>query len=384
MRRPAPALLLIVLLPAAGAGAPGNTSLDFLKLPESPRLAAMASAGTAFPDESGSAQINPAALGLLRSQEAYFAYTRLYEGVGYGVMSYAHPAKKSGNFDLALLHLDYGDIAGADASGAKTGNVSASDRLLRLSWAPKGETFIPGVSVKAVQEKLDHTTATAFLVDAGVLYRLPRDLDAENPSFFKTQLSRMSFGASARNLGTRAKYESASGKAPVVVSLGTTYRALADALSLSLDAERVSGRPEPLALRLGGEIWLKDAVALRAGLRTNQDAGPGLSAGAGFKVGAARFDYALSPYGALGLVHHVGLSFKFGHSVVDRYYEQGLRELRLGNAAEAVILFDKALAVDPKNRRVVEKALEAAKALERFGEPEPAPQPAPARRKRKP
>ncbi|OGR97200.1 MAG: hypothetical protein A2V88_06855 [Elusimicrobia bacterium RBG_16_66_12] len=369
MKRPRPAFLLLVLLPiGAGAGAPGSTSLDFLRLPESARLAAMASAGVGFPDESGSAQLNPAALGLLRSQEASFAYTRLYEGVGYGVMSYAHPAQKFGNFDLSLLHLDYGDIAGADASGAKTGNVSASDRQLRLSWAPQRETFIPGVSVKAVQEKLDNATATAFLADAGVLYRLRR----------------MTFGASVRNLGTRAKYEGGSGKAPVVMALGATYRALADALSLSLDVERASGRPEPLALRTGAEIWLKDAVALRVGMRTNQDAGPGLSAGAGFKVGAARFDYALSPHGALGLVHHVGLSFKFGQGAVERYYEQGVHELRMGNAAEAVILFDKALAVDPKNRRVVEKALEAAKALEGFGEPEPAPQAAPSRRKGRP
>lgn len=375
MKRLGPAFLLLALLPAAGAGAPGSDSLDFLKLPESARLAAMASAGTAFTDESASTQLNPAALGLLRSQEAYFAYTQLYEGIGYGVMSYAHPAKKAGNFDLTLLHLDYGDIAGADASGVKTGKVSASDRLLRLSWAPQRETFIPGVSVKAVQEKLDGTTATAFLVDAGVLYRLPRDESEERPSFFVSHLRRMSFGASVRNLGTRAKYEGGSGKAPVVMALGTTYRALADALSVSLDIERVSGRPEPLALRLGGEIWLKDAVALRVGLRSDQDEGPGLSAGAGFKVGAARFDYALSPHGDLGLVHRVGLSFKFGRTAVDRYYEQGLHELRLGNAAEAVILFDKALAVDPKNRRVVEKALEAAKALERFGEPEAAPAP---------
>lgn len=87
MKRLGPAFLLLALLPAAGAGAPGSDSLDFLKLPESARLAAMASAGTAFTDESASTQLNPAALGLLRSQEAYFAYTQLYEGIGYGVMS---------------------------------------------------------------------------------------------------------------------------------------------------------------------------------------------------------------------------------------------------------------------------------------------------------
>jgi tetratricopeptide (TPR) repeat protein len=283
-------------------------------------------------------------------------------------MSYAYPSQRLGNFSTALQYLDYGDIQGFDSAGARLGKIRASDRLLRLAWAPRRAGILPGVNLKVAQEELDNVTATAFALDMGLLYRLPLDYDAS--SFFKKQLSRTSFGLAMSHLGPKVKFEERSEELPLTFRLGMAYRSFADALTIALDLERFMGRSEALTLHSGVEAWLKDILALRLGLRSDQDIGPGISAGLGFKFGAIQVDYAFTPFGDLGDVHRMGVSLRFGRSLLERYYEQGLYQMRLGNYAEAVLLFDKALAINPKDQRVLSKALEAGQALHSLQEHE--------------
>ncbi len=61
----------------------------------------------------------------------------------------------------------------------------------------------------------------------------------------------------------------------------------------------------------GVEWWMWDGIALRAGYKTNQDIGQGLTAGLGFKKGKIQFDYAYVPYGDLGDTHKVSLGMSF-------------------------------------------------------------------------
>jgi hypothetical protein len=61
-----------------------------------------------------------------------------------------------------------------------------------------------------------------------------------------------------------------------------------------------------------------DTVSLRAGINTlglGDIAGlSGLSAGAGIAFSSLSVDYALVPFGELGLTHRLSLSLKFGGS----------------------------------------------------------------------
>jgi len=50
---------------------------------------------------------------------------------------------------------------------------------------------------------------------------------------------------------------------------------------------------------------------LRAGYRTGQDIGSGISYGAGFKIGKISLDYAYVPYGDLGNIQRISLGIKF-------------------------------------------------------------------------
>lgn len=62
---------------------------------------------------------------------------------------------------------------------------------------------------------------------------------------------------------------------------------------------------------LGAEWWMQDTIALRAGYKTNQDIGPGWSAGLGFKFQRICLDYAYAPYGDLGNTHRISLGMNF-------------------------------------------------------------------------
>jgi len=90
----------------AGAGKDGFT---FLTMTEGPRAASMGGAGAALADDAPASLDNPAALGVLRVDEAQMAYASLPASMSYGSLAYAHPFSAS----AMALHahvLRYGDI----------------------------------------------------------------------------------------------------------------------------------------------------------------------------------------------------------------------------------------------------------------------------------
>ena len=176
-------------------------------------------------------------------------------------------------------------------------------------------------------------------------------------------LSRASFGAAIRNLGPGARFDQKREALPLSFAVGSAYHGMAERLKISLDFERPSDRAQALILHAGGELWLKDAAALRLGFDASRDIGPGISLGAGIKSGSVSVDYAFIPMAELGQSHRVALSFRFGKTLADSHYEAGVANLREGRYAEAVLNFDKAMVLHPGDRKIMEKALEAAKLL---------------------
>ncbi|OIP43336.1 hypothetical protein AUJ95_00855 [Candidatus Desantisbacteria bacterium CG2_30_40_21] len=61
-----------------------------------------------------------------------------------------------------------------------------------------------------------------------------------------------------------------------------------------------------LHFNVGGEYWIANLLALRAGLnlrQVNNKADIGLTVGTGFKITNYQFDYAYIPYGDLDNTH---------------------------------------------------------------------------------
>jgi len=351
----------LLLTPALRAGDAGRSAVGALRLEETVRQSSLGGSGVADIREPGAAQLNPAALGHLASKELRASYHRLFEDVGLGSLAYARPMGRWG-WSARLDHLDYGAFAGRDAQGAAGGDATASHSLLAVSAAAAGETLSSGATVKIIRESLAGQSALAPALDLGVVFRLSPDRLPDG--FLAGHLRRLRFGAAVKNVGPQINIDGTGEKLPRAWTAGLSHQSFGEALNLSIDAERYAGRRETI-LHAGAELWVKGDFALRGGYRSDGDAGPGFAGGLGFLWNRARIDYSFRPFSALGDVHRFGVTLAFGESAVERAYQDGLRELRRGNPAEAVLHFNKALALDPKNKKILRKALEAADALDK-------------------
>lgn len=129
---------------------------------------------------------------------------------------------------------------------------------------------------------------TAFLATVGFLYPVGE---------------RLTLGLAAQNIGSRLGAD----PLPLTFKLGAASRL--KNLTLALDVAKP--QDNEIYYCLGAEWWLKDALALRAGYKTHRDAGEGITAGIGLKMGKVSLDYAYVPYGDLGSTHRISLGIKF-------------------------------------------------------------------------
>jgi hypothetical protein len=89
--------------------------------------------------------------------------------------------------------------------------------------------------------------------------------------------------------------------------------------------------------------------------------GSGFSTGLGFKLSAnAWIDYGFLPQGDLGGSHRLSLSLRFGGGKAEALFQEGIRKMRQGDFAGAVLLFDKVLALDPNHPSAARLLKEAA------------------------
>jgi hypothetical protein len=338
---------VLAAAPCVATAAPGATALDFLRLDVGPRQIAMGGAGSALGGDANSMAYNPALLGTLGTQEFTFSHANWFQGIQYEDFVYAHPLSW-GTLGAMVQRLGYGEIAGYDAAGARTGEISASDLLVGAAFArsfPRRGLSVGG-TFKVARESIDSVGGQAFLFDLGA------SLTPRRRGF----LGDTSWGLSVRNAGTSVKFDRESEPVPTEFLLGGCYRVMSEALLLSADA-RFLLRQGP-QIRLGGEYWLLNTIALRLGADPTQDAGSGVRAGFGFKIQELRLDYTFLPMGDLGMTHHVGMRWAFG-GPAEKAYQEGLGLMREGRDSEAALKFNEALNLNPKHPQAARRLRQA-------------------------
>jgi hypothetical protein len=222
-------------------------------------------------------------------------------------------------FGISVTRLDYGRLEGRSGETATPeSQFGASDMALSLTGAHQFEDlgFSAGLSLRLISQNIANARASAYAADVGVLKRLRR--------------VPVSLGFSVANLGTPIRFVDQAYPLPRTVRLGVAYGMtprFPHALSLEVDLPQGSG---PVA-RLGFEYAGFGPMALRAGYRTAAGGQRGAVVGGqlgqtysgisgfyGFFMGAGlrtrwgNFDYALQPYGDLGMENRFSLSVRFG------------------------------------------------------------------------
>lgn len=277
-------IFVFALSPSSHAAGPGTTGANFLKIGVGARATAMGEAFTAIADDGTALYWNPAGLAQLEDPELSAMYNLWFQEIKQGYLSLAFPLL-GGALGLGANYVDMGEIEGRDEQGNPTGDFGASDVHVFLGYANRllGRLMF-GASGGALQDKIEEDQEIAYLGNVGLL--------------LATEY--LSLGIAAQNIGSKL----GSDPLPLILRGGLSARLG----PLSLAGDVVSPQDDDLYYCAGLEWWIGGILALRAGYKTDQDIGEGISAGMGFKIREISIDYAYVPYNDLGNTHRISLA----------------------------------------------------------------------------
>jgi len=310
-------MLFLIMSAVEATAAPGSTAENFLKIGLAPRPVSMGEAFVGVADDVNAISYNPAGLALLRRQEAALTHNEYVQGIRQEYMAYAFPGEGWGTLGLSANLLKVSPFPAYDANDVPADSVSAQDMALSAAYAVKYRSLALGVAGKYLNSRLDTVKARGKACDLGVLW---------SPHW------QFRFGAALQNLGPSVRFIDEGFPLPLAAKLGFSYLAplspgnayLLVAAGGSFPSDRA---PFPSA---GLEFVFSNLVSARVGYQGDQDAGMGLTVGAGVKLFGRGFtwlsysefpewapemelDYAFVGMGMLGNVHRVGILVRFGN-----------------------------------------------------------------------
>jgi len=311
----------------------GTAFGDFLLIEPSARATGMGNAGVTLLDDLQGVYYNPAAIAEVSQWGASFSHSEWLAGINYNYASLGIPMGKIGNGYFSLTALSSGDMAvrtvehpnGTGEQFHVTDIAVGGGYGLRVT-----DRFSAGIEARFVQETIWHTSASAFVLNMGTVYRVAED--------------GLHLGASISNFGTDAKFTGSdlditfdqnpdvfgdngtlpAGQLtdafpmPVLFRVGVSLpRKLGSdgQLLMAVDAFHPADNTESVSL--GTEYSYKRAFSVRAGYQNlfQQDSEVGLTLGAGLKgkldgKGYA-IDYAWADQGRLNDTHRITLALHF-------------------------------------------------------------------------
>lgn len=300
----APMALLIAspALPAAfSTSSRGTTGAQFLELPVSARAAAMGSAQGATVRDATSLDYNPAALASIDGGDAVFMHAEHFEGISYDYLAVARRFGETGTFALGVRSLSPGRIDEVDNTGAATGaSFSPRDLAMAVGYGRSYKGFDVGVAGKFISSRIEES-AHAFALDLGARYRQ----DA------------WALSAGLANAGTGLKFRQRSDPLPLTLRLGSSLDWRGCTFALDVLAPRGTAPYPALGVEYRRRVSELFAFAGRMGydgrlMQSKLGGITGIAFGVGIEAGRVRFDYAIAPYGDLGLTHRLTAGLSWG------------------------------------------------------------------------
>jgi len=252
------------------------------------RATSLGEAYTALVNDASALYWNPAALANIENSEFFTAYNSYLLGVSQGYIALSFPSL-GGTLGIGANYIDMGKFEGYDKDGNPTADFGATDSYIFLGYGKNlSKGWSLGISLGSLSDKIQDDTKSSFIGTVGIL---------------KEMGEKYTLGVVAQNLGGNLGED----PLPLTFKIGGS----AKFSSFTLSADACLPNDNDVYFCLGLEWNLSKAFSLRAGYRTGRDEGPGLSAGAGFKIGKFALDYAFTPFGDLGDTHRASLKIGF-------------------------------------------------------------------------
>ncbi|HRY29607.1 MAG TPA: PorV/PorQ family protein [Elusimicrobiota bacterium] len=291
----------------------GSTAATFLKIAPGARAAAMGEAFGALADDASALYWNPAGILQLRHKEFTAMHDESFQDIRYGFVGYAQPWGERRAWGVSasglFLQNDLERRSGVGESVPETpltpseGTFGADDTSLAVSGA-----FYPwralafGATLKGIRQRIDDEKAAGAALDLGALYQIPK----------KPVRVALAF----QNIGPGMRFVQRHYKLPFNVKVGGAWQAHPK-VDVTLDVNQPIDNYT--RFHTGLEYRIFRFFALRAGYKYRLHGNElgevsGLTAGSGFRFGAAGLDYAFNPAGDLGDTHRLSFTLRFGEN----------------------------------------------------------------------
>ena len=208
----------------------GNAAYNFLKLPNTPQLAALGGVNvSAITNDAGMAFNNPSLLRPGMHEQLHISFNNMYAGVKnyHSAFAYRHE-KWQTNFAAGVYFIDYGSINQTDAAGNVYGSFHPTDYAVQLSASREyAEKWNYGISIKFISSHYGIYRSNAVAMDAGLAYY-------DTSRLFQVSLL-------MKNMGTQLKkFMNARGDdLPFDIEAGVTKRLAGAPVQFSLTAHHL-------------------------------------------------------------------------------------------------------------------------------------------------
>jgi|ERR1035437_1662513 hypothetical protein len=218
-------------------------------------------------------------------------------------LGYVRDGMGLGTFGIAVSYINEGKINayGTDSLGnpVKIPDISPYAMIAKLNWSKLVfEGIYAGLNINYIREDIGGSVSQMGTFDIGMKYLTP--------------VNGLSLGIAARNIGI--KIDGFDVYRDLTVGAGyKLYTNNSDALSLAFDCGLPAGGG--VNASFGAEYGFSKMLFLRAGYQYDRTEPIGLKdlrAGLGLKYNMFCLDYAFEPYGDLGVVNKISLSYQFG------------------------------------------------------------------------
>lgn len=243
-------------------------------------------------DDASSVVWNPAGLSTLVPNELRFETARLFEDTSVSSFGFAVPGNRFPSFGISVFALRSGDFERTNELNDPLGTFHEGETAYLFTMARSiNPRLALGVNAKLVRQTVEDFSAGGFGVDVGGVFDVTPTLRV---------------GASILNLaGPSLTLRDTKETYPTEYRGGFALTTLHGRGLLTAELDQSQG--PGLRIHGGSEYWVQPAFALRVGMN-DQHASGGFS----YKSGAHyQFDYGVSDH-PLGLVHRVGISYRFG------------------------------------------------------------------------
>ncbi len=294
----------------------GLSGWQFLKITANAKHAALGGSFIAnSKGDAGAVFGNPSALVDVTNISVSFGQVNWFADIGYQTLSLAKGFGRRGVFALSVASLDIGDIPVTINRGISGTTVTEA--------VITGETYTGGDIAAGISYARQVTDRLALGGNIRYIEETVADLSMSNVSIdfgttYETGYRSLRLAMVARNLGgdqqlagwdETIQAEPVDIRMPIDFRIGVSMNLLESAgsphvVGISIEGSHPNDGPEKL--NMGLEYSFRDRAVLRAGYRYGY-AEEALSFGGGVNLATGKYgtaiNYALVPFGRLGLVH---------------------------------------------------------------------------------